>query len=215
MGWTRGRLRPLAGLILLGAGVLALGAPPAASQQAPLSANDWLESGRPPKRDASAWRPGDPVPPDAARLRESQPPSPGREVAETASEVPVDVRRLNAADPDGAGIISARQAGLPDEFWTGTDLDTALRMIRARPALPASAQVARRVLEAQLAPPDSADAMARQGDFFAARVDQLIAVGALPSARDLLQGAGQDNTATYLRLFDLSLLLGGEDGTCR
>ena len=190
---------------------------PVSAQQGPLSANDWLSSGRPPARDASAWRPGDPVPPDAQRLRgedQSQQATGPDDVAETAATVPIAVRRLNAADPDGAGIISARQAGLPEDFWTGTDLKTATRMIGAAPALPASAQIARRILEAQLTPPDMpADQPA--GEFFALRVDQLISEGALPSARDLLQGAGQDNTETFRRLFDLSLLLGGEEQTCR
>lgn len=136
------------------------------------------------------------MPPDAARLR-------GRDdartqisdnIAENAAAVPVGVRRLSAADPDGAGIISARQAGLPEDFWNGTDLDTAIRMICANPSLPASAQITRRVLEAQLAPPAVSDA-ARIGEFFAARVDQLVDAGALPSARDLLQGAGHDGRA--------------------
>ncbi|TKW67049.1 MAG: hypothetical protein DI616_08240 [Paracoccus denitrificans] len=217
MGWTDTcasprNITPHLWAVLL-AGLLAL---PATAQQGPLSANDWLSTGRPPANTASAWRPGDPVPPDAARLRPNGPvPKPDLHgpVADSASAVPIGVRRLNAADPDGAGIISARLAGLPDEFWSGTDLDTAIRMIRANPVLPASAQVARRVLEAQLAPPSVPDD-SRVGEFFAARVDRLIDEGALPSARDLLQGAGQDGPETFRRLFDLSLLLGGEEQTC-
>lgn len=210
---TKNRLPRLLGLGLL----IGLMAVPAAAQQGPLSANDWLSTGRPPTSTASAWRPGDPVPPDATRLRD-QAAAAGdplqSDVAETAATVPIGVSRLDSADPDGAGIISARQAGLPDDFWAGTDLDTALRMIRGNPVLPASAQVARRILEAQLAPPTVPDE-ARIGEFFATRVDRLIDDGALPSARDLLQGAGQDGPETFRRLFDLSLLLGGEEQTCR
>ena len=217
MGWTdkrTPRTRLTAFVPALLSGLMAL---PVTAQQGPLSANDWLSTGRPPASNASAWRPGDPVPPDAARLRrDGPPPKPATHgaVADSAAAVPIGVRRLNAADPDGAGIISARQAGLPEDFWAGTDLDTAVRMIRANPVLPASAQVARRVLEAQLAPPSVPDD-ARVGEFFAARVDRLISDGALPSARDLLQGARQDGPETFRRLFDLSLLLGGEEQTCR
>ncbi|MDO5605009.1 MAG: hypothetical protein Q4G25_07605 [Paracoccus sp. (in: a-proteobacteria)] len=214
MGWTdRGHIA--AGLALL------LAAAPLAAQQAPLSANDWLRGGgaAPAPGHSSAWRPGDPVPPDAARLR---PPSRGTapattpeggDIAENAGEVPVDVTRLGAADPDATGIISARQAGLPDEFWTGTDLDTALRMIRVQPSLPASSQVAMRVLEAQLAPPADPQG-GRTGEFFGARVQRLTDAGALPQARDLLQGAGQDSPDSFRRLFDLSLLLGGDRQVC-
>ncbi|SDE26848.1 hypothetical protein SAMN05421538_105108 [Paracoccus isoporae] len=196
---------------------LLLAATPALPQSGPLSANDWLRSGGAAPANSSAWRPGDPVPPDAARLRKPvrRPATPEAvpDIADSAAAIPVGVRRLGAADPDGAGIISARQAGLPERFWDGTEMDTALGLIRADPALPAAAQVARRIIEAQLPPPARSNA-AQTGTFFAARVDQLIAQGALPSARDLLQGAGQDNPETFRRLFDLSLLLGGEDRVC-
>ena len=102
---------------------------------------------------------------------------------------------------------------LPENFWDGTDLDTAVRLLRASPTLPASDQIARRVIEAQL-PPPSIPSEQQIGAFFLARVDQLIADGALPSARVLLQGAGPDNAATFQRLFDLALLLGGEGEVC-
>ncbi|MEZ5725589.1 MAG: hypothetical protein R3E47_10960 [Paracoccaceae bacterium] len=217
MGWTDPRImgRGLGALLVVMGLVAGPGFAPVMAQEAPLSANDWLKGGRPPPGTASAWRPGDPVPPDAVRLRyRDDAGTDSGNVAQSAAAVPVGVRRLGATDPDGAGIISARQAGLPEDFWNGTDLDTAIRMIRANPSLPASAQITRRVLEAQLAPPAVADA-GRIGEFFAARVDQLVDAGALPSARDLLQGAGHDGAGTFRRLFDLSLLLGGEEQVCR
>ncbi|WBU62655.1 hypothetical protein [Paracoccus aerodenitrificans] len=189
----------------------------ASAQQAPLSANDWLRGEGNPPGYSSAWRPGDPVPRDASRRRPAPAPvkrvEPPDDIATSAATVPVDVRRLGAANPDGAGIISARQAGLPDDFWRGTDLDTALRMIRAQPRIPASAQIARRVLEAQLAPP-ALSGDHQTGAFFLARVDELISQGALPSARDLLQATGTETSESFRRLFDLSLLLGGDSQLC-
>ncbi|NHF72232.1 hypothetical protein [Paracoccus xiamenensis] len=201
----------LAGLAA-GLALIAFGA---AAQQGPLSANDWLKGKSGPPTSSSAWRPGDPVPPDASRLRPTRPPVRGQggQVASSAAAVPIGVSRLGAANSDGAGVISARQAGLPDNFWDGTDLDTAIRLLRADPGLPASSQIARRVIEAQL-PPPAIPAEGRIGEFFLARVDQLIADGALPSARVLLQGAGPDNATTFRRLFDMSLLLGGEGEVC-
>lgn len=209
MRWIdpRSRLAALGlGLTLIASG---------AAAQGPLSANDWLKGKSDPPASSSAWRPGDPVPPDAARLRLTRPPVRGQpgEIAATASAVPIGVTRLGAANSDGAGVISARQAGLPENFWDGTDLDTAVRLLRASPTLPASDQIARRVIEAQL-PPPSIPSEQQIGAFFLARVDQLIADGALPSARVLLQGAGPDNAATFQRLFDLALLLGGEGEVC-
>ncbi len=210
MNWIDPRPR-LAGL-LAGLALIASGA----AAQGPLSANDWLKGTADAPNSPTAWRPGDPVPPDAARLRPTRPPVRGRGtgIAASAAAVPVGVSRLGAANSDGAGVISARQAGLPENFWDGTDLDTAIRLLRADPALPASAQIARRVIEAQL-PPPAIPAEGRIGEFFMARVDQLIADGALPSARVLLQGAGPDNAATFRRLFDMSLLLGGEGEVCQ
>ncbi|MBA4489722.1 hypothetical protein [Paracoccus sp. S1E-3] len=209
MRWIDCRSR-LAGLGL-GLALIASGA----AAQGPLSANDWLKGKSDAPASSSAWRPGDPVPPDAARLRPTRPPVRAQrgEIASTASAVPIGVSRLGAANSDGAGVISARQAGLPENFWDGTDLDTAVRLLRASPTLPALDQIARRVIEAQLPPPliPSEDQV---GAFFLARVDQLIADGALPSARVLLQGAGPNNAATFQRLFDLSLLLGGEREVC-
>ncbi|WP_313136232.1 hypothetical protein [Paracoccus jeotgali] len=209
------RLRLTATPALLVA-VLGFASPTAA--QSPLSANDWLKSGTARPAPSTAWRPGDPVPPDAARLRPTRPIAAptdreGRQIAQDALAVPVGTSRLKAADSDGAGVISARQAGLAEDFWAGTALDTAIGMLRASPALPASRQLARRVIEAQLAPPEIDDPT-RQGQFFVARVDQLFRDGALPSARVLLQGAGPDNADSFRRLFDLALLLGGEGQLC-
>ncbi|MFV0294201.1 MAG: hypothetical protein ACK5II_13730 [Paracoccus sp. (in: a-proteobacteria)] len=204
------------------ASILILGAllsVPALAQQAPLSASDWLRrhGNTQIPGNSSAWRPGDPIPRDAARLRASavsdQQDQTTADIATSAGAVPVGVRRLGATDPDGTGIISARQAGLPDTFWNGTNLDTALRMIHARPALPASSQVTIRVIEAQLPPPVTPSGNSG-GAFFIARADQLIERGILPSAMAMLQGAGQDNAATFQRLFNLSLLLGSETQAC-
>ncbi|WBU54184.1 hypothetical protein [Paracoccus sp. SCSIO 75233] len=208
------------GRLIATALALAVGVTPVAANNAPLSANDWLTGTAAAPGASSAWRPGDPVPADAQALRpvkrppqssaaKSDPP----DVATTAATVPVGVRRLDAADADGTGIISARQAGLPRDFWKGTDLETALRMIRFEPLLPASADLARRVIEAQLPPPES-NGEARPGDFFLARVDHLTEDGALPSAQALLQASGASDPESFQRLFDIAMLTDGEDRIC-
>lgn len=203
----------LAALLCAGLSTLA-----ATAQQAVTPVNDGLQDDTSRARNATAWRPGDPIPPDARRLRNYRAPASDVKTyvgttTSSAATVPVGVRRLDAADPDGAGIISARQSGLPDNFWEGTELDTALRIIATHPELPASAQVARRIIEAQL-PPPHVGYSGQVGEFFAARVDQLILTGALPSAQGLLRGAGQNNPVMFQRFFDLSLLLGNETGAC-
>ncbi|MFV0409352.1 MAG: hypothetical protein ACK5LJ_06555 [Paracoccus sp. (in: a-proteobacteria)] len=203
----------LAALVLGGSSV----AFPAAAQQGPLAANDWLSGKSSAPANSSAWRPGDPVPPDAARLRppshgENRGPA-GQDIATSAGTVPVGVRRLGATDPDAAGIISARQAGLPDSFWNGAGFDMAQHVIRIRPSLPASASLTRRTLEAQL-PPPAIPSEVRAGDFFLARVDQLIDQGSLPSAMALLNAGGQDNADTFRRQFDIALLMGSEQQAC-
>ncbi|WP_299358423.1 hypothetical protein [uncultured Paracoccus sp.] len=84
-----------------GAGSLVTDAaqPPGRLAQAPLSANDWLTGKAPPPNTTSGWRPGDGVPPDAARRR--APASDGQPGTGSAPQAP-----LPAADggqqPTGA-----------------------------------------------------------------------------------------------------------------
>ncbi|MDO5528504.1 MAG: hypothetical protein Q4F71_03795 [Paracoccus sp. (in: a-proteobacteria)] len=198
--------------------------PEGARAEAPLSANDWLAGSGTVPRNLSSWRPGDPIPEDAQRLRPDigaarPPPRPGNAaeaIADSAAAVPVGVSRLDGTNPDALGIISARQAAVPLDLWEGLDTAQAARLLAAEtPRIPAAARLFRRVIEAQLNPPAPAEGEAAQGSFFLARVDRLLDLGALPIARDMLNAAGPGGQDRFARVFAVALLLGDEANACR
>ena len=203
---TEARRKTQAALIAFG---LSLWAVPGLAQQ-PLSASDWLSGSiQEPPRESSGWRPDDGRPADA------QGPTPGAPpVAQTGAVGKVAVSRLDETDPDRAGTISARAAGLPADLWAGSDaalLNTMIEDSTAR--LPATNALLRRVLTAQLNPP------ARSGDtesgaLFLARVDRLLDMGANADAARLLASAGLRSPENFRRLFDLALLAGEEARAC-
>lgn len=188
--------------------ILALMAAPAAAQQSPLSASDWLSgSVQAPVRESSAWRPGE-APPQRGRPDARLP------VAETGAVGPVQVTRLDGGDPDAAGTITARRAGLPADLWQGSDSATLAQMLHDVPArLPAMNALLHRILTAQLTPPEGSASNAR-GALFLARADRLLDMGALEQAQALLFTAGPGDPEVFRRLFDIALLEGDEFRAC-
>lgn len=184
--------------------------PVTATAQQPLSASDWLSgSVAAPPREASAWRPGAPVPPGVKRPRERPQP-----VAESGAIGPVQVSRLGAGNPDASGTLSAHRAGLPLDLWRGSDAETVARRLADTPArLPAMNALLQRVLRAQLHPPDATPGT-RPGQVFLARADRLLDIGALEPAEALLLTAGPGNPDVFRRLFDIALLQGDEARAC-
>lgn len=180
----------------------------AACAEAPLSASEWLSgSVKGPARESSAWRPGDPPPPQVKGHGNPQP------VAESGAVGKVEVTRLDSANPDMAGTITARNAGLPKDLWQGSETGTIADLILQSPArLPAMNALLQRVLTAQLLPP--ADSQMRQGQLFLARTDRLLDMGALEQAQALLFASGHGDPEQFRRLFDIALLEGDESRAC-
>nr|WP_241865388.1 hypothetical protein [Paracoccus salsus] len=185
---------------------------PSLAQQKPLSASDWLSgSVRGPVRESSAWRPGQRPPPPRDR---SQP------VASSGSVGMVRVTRLDGGNPDAAGTITARKAGLPADLWQGSEPQTLAQLLRQTPARLASMNdLLRRVLLAQLTPPSAGSSDPRDpgdtGLLFLARADRLLDMGALDPAQALLLTAGPGDSEVFRRLFDIALLQGDEGRACR
>lgn len=188
--------------------------PFAAVAQQPLSASDWLSgSVRGPQRESSAWRPGDVGSrrPD----RKGQPSK--RAVAESGAVGAVQVTRLDQTNPDHTGTQSARRAGLPVDLWAGSDPVVLAQLVLSTPArLPAMQNLMRRVLTAQLTPPQqsSAESPSHPGQLFLARADRLLDMGALQSAQGLLIAAGPGEPEIFRRMFDIALLEGDESRAC-
>ena len=185
-------------------------APPAFGQAQPLSASDWLSgSVRGPQRETSAWRPGDEPPP--------RPDTMSRQPVAVSGDVgPVLVTRLDQGNPDGAGTITPRRAGLPADLWAGSDpAELSALLLRTPARLQSMQALMRRVLSAQLAPPQIDGAPDPQGRLFMARVDRLLDMGALDEAQSLLLAAGPGDPEIFRRLFDIALLEGDEHRACR
>lgn len=172
----------------------------------PLSASDWLSGSVQQPDNISSWRPGDPRPPELKRKTK-------REIAPTGAVEPVGVTRLGEGNPDGKGTVSPRAAGLPPDLWGASESSLLVRLIQqSSPRLPAMRRLERRLLAAQLRPPQAAPG--QDGALFLARVDKLLDMGATGAARELLLAAGPADPERFRRLFDIALLSGDEAKAC-
>ena len=181
-----------------------MAAPPAlaqgASNGAPLSVIDWL---------SDSLAAGDtPVPPSVS--------GPDGEPAVTTSALPeaITVTPLGEPSADGVGLISADSLGLPRDLWgASSGADLARRFADQNAAgLPAMRDLVQDLATAELTPPPGDDPAA---PLFFARVDALLAMGALDPAERLLERAGLSEPERFRRWFDITLLTGTEDKACR
>lgn len=106
------------------------------------------------------------------------------------------------------GLVPAQLAGLAQDTWTGSEPGRLVASLGALPvhAPPALQDVARALMLAEL-PAPGGSAVLR------ARVDALVARGAVDAAGALLDLSGHD-PATFQRRFDLALLAGDDDAVC-
>jgi hypothetical protein len=175
--------------------VLALAALPAGAE-APLSAIDWLS------QSVAAPAPA-PAPP------------PGPAVTENALPAPVATTTLDGgSNVDALGLLSPRVTGLPVDLWGlgQTDAIAAALSRERTTTLPALRQLLMTLLLAEATPPPDSGGT---GMLFRARIDQLLALGALDQAAALLAQAKSPDAELFRRRFDVALLTGTEDQACR
>jgi hypothetical protein len=125
----------------------------------------------------------------------------------------IETSPLDAPNADAAGVLPPSVTGLPPGLWGSSPTADLIRLIEAAhvEALPAAQDLLYTLLLAELDPPFDA---AGGGRLFLARVDKLLALGALDQARALLDVAGTDTPESFRRWFDIALLLGEEDRAC-
>lgn len=166
------------------------------AQQQPLSAIDWLDQlGAVPIAQPAG-----------------QPPEP--DVTDTAAAPSVDVMPLDSASVDAVGLLPSSTTGLPTSLWSASaasDLSTALARIPPEP-LPALQALYYTLLLTEADAPADAGADLR---FLKARIDALIAFGAIDPARALLERAGPQTPDLFGTWLDLALLTGDEDAACK
>ncbi len=129
-----------------------------------------------------------------------------------ATEV-ISVQSLDAPSPDGVGLLPRTVTGLPANLWGSSDIVTLKKLISAFPIepLPAVQDQFRRLLLAELDPPRGTTPRA---PLLQARVDALLARGAVEEAEALLERAGSDAPELFRRAFDVGLLTGREQAAC-
>ncbi len=167
-----------------------------ASAQEPLSAIDWLSQS----------------------VTVVPTPAPVNEPAVTdGSALPsnVSVTVLGGQTPDGVGLLPAQVTGLPRNLWGlgRTDAIIAALFADDLQGLPALQGLLITLLLAEAEPPSDADGTGR---LLVARLDRLLAIGALDQAAALLEAADATSSAElFRRSFDVALLTGSEDRACQ
>jgi len=172
-------------LTLPGSAASAQGAPP-------LSAIDWLSD--------SVTQP-----PTAGPV---EPPATG-----VAPPTEITVTPLDTVNADAVGLLPVTVTGLPADLW-GASPGARIAGLLARTdpgMLPALQDLLYTLLLAELDPPMDSDAM---GGLFLARVDALLALGAVDQAQALLERAGTETPQRFRRWFDTTLLTGTENTAC-
>lgn len=212
-----------AGLVLM----LAVFSPPAVAESgqnrttsAPLSAIDWLS--QPVTAPARSVVPNAPAPagaPSATAPQQAKPRSdeaireaPVTKEGGLPAEVAVSV--LDGPSPDAVGLLSPAQTGFPLALWgLGLTDEAAAALTRADPVgLPAMQSLLITLLLAEAQPPADSG---QDGRLLMARVDKLLAMGALEQAQALLEAALPARTPElFRRSFDVALLTGHEDRAC-
>ncbi|WP_101340647.1 hypothetical protein [Cereibacter azotoformans] len=165
-----------------------------AAAQEPLSAIDWLS------RSVAA-----PV--------KVAPPSDEPGITKGALPAEVAVTPLDGPSPDAAGLLPPAVTGLPHALWgMGRTTDIANRIaIAPTGTLPALQSLLTTILLAEAQPPADSEG---KGRLLLARVDKLLAIGALEAATSLIDAASDNGAEIFRRKFDIALLTGEEDTSC-
>jgi len=169
----------------------------AAQAQAPMSAIDWLSE----SSDSPFVATVPALPKEEAVT--------GSAAIGTITVTPLDEVRI-----DAVGLVPAKIAGLPPAFWGATPSEELARLLGSISTrqMPALQDLLFSMLLAELDPPTDSDP---SGALFLARIDKLLALGAVEQAKALLERAGPNDPARFQRWFDASLLTGTEDAACQ
>ena len=187
--------------------VLALMAGHAAAES-PLSAIDWLS--QPVTAPARSVVPSQPQTQPQAPVRRNEAPV----VKGAALPKDVAVSVLDRPSPDAVGLLTPAQTGFPHALWgLGLTDEVGAALTRADPVgLPALQGLLVTLLLAEALPPADAGT---EGRLLMARVDKLLAMGALEQAQALMDAAGPlRSVELFRRAFDVALLTGDEDRAC-
>lgn len=174
----------------------------------PLSAIDWLSE--------SVEQPAIAVVPPIEGTQGTRTPDPLEDpVTNSATSPSVSVQPLGGGGaPRMLGLLPPAATGFQADLWENSDGATLAALLAAEEidTLPAIQDLLTTLTLTQANPPREG---ATSGAFFLARVDKLLAFGALEPAQAMLEAATPDTAPLFQRYFDVSLLTGTEDAACR
>ncbi|MGR3378602.1 hypothetical protein [Salipiger abyssi] len=178
------------------------------SAQAPMSAIDWLNAGNSTNAPA-VLRPLPDRGSGTALPRRVEPP-----VASSGASPEVEVMPLGAPSAEAVGLLPMSATGLPRSLWSASDARRLVPLIgEVDPAVPALSALLFTLLLAEADAPRGAGGGA---PLLTARLDRLLAEGAVDPALALLDRAGPATSpALFARWFDLSLLAGTSEAPCQ
>ncbi|SFC71327.1 hypothetical protein [Tropicimonas isoalkanivorans] len=126
---------------------------------------------------------------------------------------PILVQPLDSPSPDGVGLLPRTVTGLPADLWGESKLEDLAAMIASFPAEPLPA-VQDQFIELMMAELDPPVGSTPRGPMLQARIDALLARGAVTEAEALLERASSDEPELFRRAFDVGLLTGREQAAC-
>jgi hypothetical protein len=187
-----------AGVALLLSGILGLW-PCLLRAEQPLSAIDWLSK-------SITAPPGTVLTPAAVGKFDPN---------DNTSRVPETVTTsvIGAGSLDALGLLSTKVTGLPQNLWglgRTTEIAATITVERGD-TLPSLQALFLTLLLAEADAPADSDGT---GVLLLARIDKLLAIGALDQASALLIAAGDGTADLFRRSFDVALLQGSEDAAC-
>lgn len=134
-------------------------------------------------------------------------------VARSAMPGPITVLPLDRPVPDHVGLVEPAEVGLPEGLWQRSDLSDLVRRLGAidPPKSTPLQTLLHDMLRVSAAPPEGS----KNGEeFFLARLDALMALGRLDTARALMERAGMQQPEIFRRWFDMTILTGDENAAC-
>ncbi|WP_375261336.1 hypothetical protein [Palleronia sp.] len=134
-------------------------------------------------------------------------------VARSAMTGPITVLPLDRPVPDHVGLVEPAEVGLPEGLWQRSDLSDLVQRLQAlEPPKSAPMQTLLHDMLRVSAPPPAGS---KDGEaFFLARLDALMALGRLDTARALMERAGMHQPEIFRRWFDMTILTGDENAAC-
>lgn len=171
----------------------------AGAQEAPLSAIEWLSM--------PSTLPTTRAIPQKGLSFEGPP------VTDTAAIPEVSVKPLGEATSDAVGLLPGSVTGLPNTLWQSSSAAELADLLQERHVarLPAMQSLLYTLLLAEADAPDDQQGQSR---FLEARIDALIALGAVEPAQALLERAGANTPPLFQRWFNTTLLTGDEHRAC-